>query len=82
MPRPLIPDTVSWAYIPASLQPCDQLEKECYASLPYGTVADVAAEHSVSHNEPLETFDLPLKNPLYACNRAARLIDISALPRR
>lgn len=56
MPRQLIPDTVSKAGIPASLQPCNQLEKECCADLPRGIVTDVAAEHTVSDNEPLETF--------------------------
>jgi hypothetical protein len=81
MPRPLIPDTVSRACIPASLQPCNQLEKECCASLPCGTVTDIAAEHTVSDNEHLETFYLALKNPLSAWNRAPRLIDMDRLAR-
>jgi hypothetical protein len=82
MPRPLIPDTASRACIPASLQPCNQLEKECYASLPRGTVTDVAAEHSVSHNEPLE---IMMRNRLSGAQIAhVTLISRSsyALPRR
>ena len=56
MPRPLTPDIDSRVCIPVRLQPFNQLEKECRASLPCGTVTDVAAEHIVSDNEPLETF--------------------------
>jgi hypothetical protein len=63
------------------LQPYNQLEKECCASLPFGTVAGVAGEHTVSDDEPLETFYLLLKNPLYAWNRAPRLMDMDRLAR-
>jgi hypothetical protein len=74
MPRPLIPDTASRACIPASLQPCNQLEKECYASLPRGTVTDVAAEHSVSHNEPLE---IMMRKPSLGSANSSCYVDIT-----
>jgi hypothetical protein len=43
MPRPLMQEADSRVCIPASLQPFNQLEKECRASLPCGIVTDVAA---------------------------------------
>lgn len=58
MPRPLMQEADSRVCIPASLQPFNQLEKECRASLPCGTVAAVAAEHTVSDNESLETLTI------------------------
>ena len=81
MPRPLMPDTESRVCTPATLQPFNRLEKERCASLPRGIVTDVAPGLTVSDDEPLETFYLLLKNPLYAWYRAPRLMDMDRLAR-
>jgi hypothetical protein len=61
----LIPDTVSGAEIPASLQPRNELEKECCGEFCVWDSYRCRSRTTVSDNEPLETFYLPLKNPLH-----------------
>jgi hypothetical protein len=48
------------------LRLCDELEKNCCGDFAVGTVVGVAIEYAVSKNEPVETFYLSLKSPLYA----------------
>jgi hypothetical protein len=62
----LIPDTVSRAESPASLQPRNELEKECCGEFAVWDSYRCRDRTTVSDNELLETFYLPLKNPLYA----------------